>query len=81
MSCIQEEILSEEVRKLGSEEVRVLKYLPYSANHNNRQTIRIEAFKGTHPLAPSLKKGGGMSTGFPSETNPSLFQGGEGVGT
>ena len=30
---------------------------------------------GTLPLAPSLKKGGGMSPDFPSERSPSLFQG------
>jgi len=35
----------------------------------------------THPLAPSLKKGGGMSPLLPSEQSPSLFQGGVGVGT
>ncbi|MCX6224791.1 MAG: PA14 domain-containing protein, partial [Bacteroidia bacterium] len=54
---------------------------PNGPKPNNRQTIRAEAFKGTHPLAPSLKKGGGMSSGFPSERSPSLFQGGVGVGT
>ena len=36
---------------------------------------------GTLPLAPSLKKGGGMSPDFPSERSPSLFQGGVEVGT
>jgi len=36
---------------------------------------------GTHPLAPSLKQGGGMCTCFPSKRSPSLFQGGVGVGT
>ena len=35
----------------------------------------------THPLTPSLKKGGGMSNKFPTERSPSLFQGGVGVGT
>jgi len=35
----------------------------------------------TYPLTPSLKKGGGMSTKFPSEGSPYLFQGGVGVGT
>ena len=30
---------------------------------------------GTLPLAPSLKKGGGMSSDSPSERSPSLFQG------
>lgn len=40
-----------------------------------------DAEESTHPLAPSLKQGGGISTGFPSEQCPSLFQGGGGVGT
>jgi hypothetical protein len=37
--------------------------------------------KGTHPLAPSLDQGGGMSTGDTSEQSPSLVEGGVGVGT
>jgi hypothetical protein len=48
-------------------------HLPIGPKPNNRQMIGAEAFKGTHPLAPSLKKGGGMNSWFPSVRNPSLF--------
>jgi hypothetical protein len=52
-----------------------------SLRPNKLETGGIETLNGTHPLAPSLKKGGGMSSKFPSERSPSLFQGGVGVGT